>query len=213
MARYGGALDGGPLSSPWPEAAQARPPRRSVGSSLTGLGFVAGIVAILISLYQLFGTGIITSHAQTRLRKTPIVAHARLGQPVARLRIPSINLDVIVVEGVGMKQLAEGPGHYPQSAPIGSQGVTAIAGHSSGWGAPFMHFDRLLEGAEVILSTRRHTYTYVITRRGLVTPTAWWVLKGDPWSHAPSKLVLTTCWPIFTSKERLILWGDLVSFQ
>lgn len=211
MARIGGALDGGPLSSPWPEAAQARPPRRSVGGSVTGLGFVAGLAAILVSVYQLFGTGIITSHAQARLRHVPIVAHAHLGQPVARLRIPSIDLNVVVVEGVGLKQLAEGPGHYPQTAAIGSQGVTAIAGHSSGWGAPFMHFDRLLEGAPVILSTNHHTYTYVITRRGVVKATDWWVLKGDPWSRAPSKLVLTTCWPIFTSKERLILWGDLVS--
>jgi sortase A len=211
MSSIGGALDGGPLSSPWPEAAQGRRPRTNVGSSITSLGFVAGVIAILIAAYQLFGTGLLTSHAQAQLRRTPIVAHPHLGAPVARLRIPSIHLDVIVVEGVGMKQLAEGPGHYPQTAPIGAQGVTAIAGHSSGWGAPFMRFDRLLEGARVILTTKHHTYTYVITHRGVVMPTDVWVLNGDPWSNAPSKLVLTTCWPIFSSKERLILWGDLQS--
>jgi len=211
MGSVGGALDRGPLSSPWPEAAQGRGPKPTVGGSITGLGFVAGLLAILIGAYQLFGTGILTSHAQARLRKTPIAAHAHLGAPVARLLIPSIHLDVMVVEGVGMKQLAEGPGHYPQSAPIGSQGVTAIAGHSSGWGAPFMHFDRLLEGATVIVDAKRHEYRYVITHRGVVKPADVWVLNGDPWSSAPSKLVLTTCWPIFSSKERLILWGDLVS--
>lgn len=209
----GGALDRGPLSSPWPEAAHDRRPRRSVGGSVTGLGLVVGLIAILIAAYQLFGTGILASHAQARLRKTPIAAHPHLGAPVARLRIPSIHLDVMVVEGVGMQQLAEGPGHYPQSAPVGSQGVTAIAGHSSGWGAPFMRFDRLLEGAIVILDAKNHEYRYQIVRRGIVKATDVWVLNGDPWSRAPSKLVLTTCWPIFTSKERLILWGDLVSFS
>lgn len=211
MTISGGALERGPLSSPWPEASQGRRPRSTVGGSVTGLGMAAGIIAILIAAYQLFGTGLLTSHAQARLRGTPITANAHLGAPVARLRIPSIHLDVMVVEGVGMKQLAEGPGHYSQSAPIGSQGVTAIAGHSSGWGAPFMRFDRLLEGAVVILDARKHEYRYIITHRGVVKPTDVWVLKGDPWSRAPSKLVLTTCWPIFTSKERLILWGDLVS--
>jgi sortase A len=182
-----------------------------VGGSVTGLGALMGLIAVAIGLYQLFGTGLIASHAQARLRKTPIVAHPRLGAPVARLRIPAIHLDVIVVEGVGMKQLAEGPGHYPQSAPIGKPGVTAIAGHSSGWGAPFMKFDRLLEGMVVILDVKTHEYRYVITKRGLVSAKDTWVLNGDPWSNARSKLVLTTCWPILTSKERLILWGDLVS--
>lgn len=178
---------------------------------MTSLGALAGLIAVLIGLFQLFGTGLITSHAQARLRKTPIAAHPKLGSPVARLRIPAIHLDVIVVEGVGLKQLAEGPGHYPQSAPIGAAGVTAIAGHSSGWGAPFMKFDRVLEGMVVILDVKRHEYRYVITKRGVVHANDVWVLKGNPWSTAPSKLVLTTCWPIMTSHERLILWGDLVS--
>jgi sortase A len=177
------------------------------------MGFVVGLLAIAIGAYQLLGTGIGTSHAQARLRKTPIATRPHLGAPIARLRIPSIRLDVMVVEGVGMKQLAEGPGHYPQSAAIGSQGVTAIAGHSSGWGAPFMHFDRLLEGAIVILDTKNHEYRYVVTHRGVAKPTDIWVLTGDPWSSAPSKLVLTTCWPIFTNRDRLIVWADLVSFS
>jgi sortase A len=209
----GGALTGGPLTSHWPEPPQGPRARASVGGSITGAGVVLGLLGVLFALYQLFGTGILASHAQARLRKTPIAPHARLGAPVARLRIPSIGLDVMVVEGVGMPQLAEGPGHYPQSTPVGTLGVTAIAGHSSGWGAPFMHFDRLLEGAVVILDTKKHEYRYRITRRGLVRATDVWVLHGDPWSRAPSKLVLTTCWPILTSRERLILWGDLESFS
>jgi sortase A len=204
---------GGPLTTPWPENDQGPPSRASIGGSITSAGVLLGLLGILFGLYQLFGTGILASHAQARLRKTPIASHAKLGAPVARLRIPSIGLDVMVVEGVGMPQLAEGPGHYPKSAPVGSAGVTAIAGHSSGWGAPFMHFDRLMEGAVVILDTKKHEYRYRITRRGLVQATDVWVLHGDPWSRAPSKLVLTTCWPILTSRERLILWGDLESFS
>jgi len=164
-----------------------------------------------MAAYQLFGTGILTSRAQSKLRNTPIVSHAPLGSPVARLRIPKIGLDVMVVEGIGMRELAKGPGHYPQTAPVGSAGVTAIAGHSSGWGAPFMRFGRLREGDLVYLGALGHEYTYRISHRGVVGPKDVWVLNGDPWSRAPSKLVLTTCWPVFTSRNRLILWGDLVA--
>lgn len=209
MSRYGGALEGGPLSSPWPEAAQGRRPTPTVGGSVTGLGVIVGLIVIGMAAYQLLGTGIGTSHAQAKLRKTPIVPHAPLGAPVARLQIPRIGLDVMVVEGVGLAQLAKGPGHYPLSAPIGGTGVTAIAGHSSGWGAPFMKFGRLREGDLIYLDADGHRYTYQVTHRGVVHPNDVWVLNGDPWSRAPSKLVLTTCWPIFTSRDRLVLWGDL----
>jgi len=212
MNGSGGALSGGPLSSPWPEAPRDRRSSSSVGGSITGLGAIMGVAAIVIALYQLFGTGIIESHAQARLRTTPIPAHPHLGSPVARLRIPRIGLDIIVVEGVGLPQLAIGPGHYPQSAPIGHAGVTAIAGHSSGWGAPFMKFGRIQPGDMVILDARKHEYRYRITRMGIVQAKDVWVLKGDPWSQSPSKLVLTTCWPVMTSKERLIIWADLASF-
>ena len=146
MGSVGGALDRGPLSNPWPEAAHGRRSKPTVGGSITGLGFVAGLLAILIGAYQLFGTGILASHAQAHLRKTPIAAHAHLGAPVARLLIPSIHLDVMVVEGVGMKQLAEGPGHYPNTPEPGLGGNVAIAGHRTTHLAPFWSLDTLVPG-------------------------------------------------------------------
>jgi LPXTG-site transpeptidase (sortase) family protein len=65
----------------------------------------------------------------------------------------------------------------------------------------------------VILDARKHEYAYRITRLGVVSAEDVWVLKGDPWSQSPSKLVMTTCWPVMTSKERLIIWADLASFS
>src|SRR5688572_19960260 len=35
------------------------------------------------------------------------------GKPVFNLVVPSIDLDQIVVEGVGVEDLRKGPGHYP----------------------------------------------------------------------------------------------------
>ena len=116
----------------------------------------------------------------------------------------------MVVEGIEAADLAKGPGHYPGTASFGSDGASAIAGHSSGWGAPFMHMGRLVRGDRIVLTTKDARYVYAVTSTIVVQPTAVWVLGGDLHSSASKKLVLTTCWPVFTHRQRLIVFADLV---
>jgi len=183
-----------------------------------------GVVVLYFGFYELVGTGAMAAHAQHVLRTEfaepqPVVATPsastapapRPGEAVARLTISRIGLDVIVVEGIEPNDLAKGPGHYPGTAPIGGAGASAIAGHSSGWGAPFMHLGRLRPGDTIVLSTRGSTFVYRVTSTTVVAPTAVQVLAGDPRSTASHKLVLTTCWPVFTHRQRLIVFADLVS--
>jgi sortase A len=203
-----------------------KPPRSPVRAAARRGGAALiwfGLVVIFFGFYELVGTGAMTAHAQHVLRAeftvpapapTPtssVVPAPRAGQPVARLQIPRIGLDVIVVEGIDASDLAKGPGHYPGTAPIGGQGATAIAGHSSGWGAPFMHVGRLHRGDLIVLRTAYRTFTYRVTSTEVVAPTAVQVLSGDPHSLSSHKLVLTTCWPLFTHRQRLIVFADLAA--
>lgn len=132
------------------------------------------------------------------------------GAAVARLEIPSIELDLVVVEGVGEKSMAKGPGHYPGSAFPGQDGVIAIAAHRNGWGSPFLDLDRVRRGDVVTLIDQSGTHRYRITGSAVVNPTDAWVLRGDPSSSARARLALTTCTPKFTSRQRLVVWGDLL---
>src|SRR6266851_871917 len=98
----------------------------------------AGILILLFVAYQLWGTGIYTARQQSRLRgefnatlhrvkgrsatvalgaspPAPVVPSGpppKEGDPVARIVIPKMGLDAIVVEGVAVDDLRKGPGHY-----------------------------------------------------------------------------------------------------
>ena len=122
------------------------------------------------------------------------------GAPVARLVIPRIDLDAIVLEGVGDDELNAGPGHLPGSALPGMSGNSVISAHRD------RHFDRLgeLQLGDTINTESGHTNgSWVVVARRVVghsTPALFQTKEPT--------LTLTTCWPIRylgTAPERLIL--------
>lgn len=124
----------------------------------------------------------------------------RRGAPIARLIMPSIGLDEIVVEGVGDDELNAGPGHLPGSPMPGESGNAIISAHRD------RHFSTLGElavGDTIYTQTPSARTTWVITKRRVVR-------AGAPalFASAEPLLTLTTCWPIRyfgTAPERLIL--------
>ncbi|HEX5366807.1 MAG TPA: sortase, partial [Acidimicrobiales bacterium] len=77
------------------------------------------------------------------------------GDAVARLRIPRIGVDKVVVEGVQVDDLKRGPGHYPDSPLPGQPGNAAIAGHRTTYGAPFFRLNELDPGDPILVTTRQ----------------------------------------------------------
>ena len=199
----------------------------------TGSVFIfLGLSILFFVLYELVGTSAITKGRQSTLQKefTEVLAQpaselneAFLGglglrassrrtgvRPLARMRIPKIGVNVIVVRGVTLDDLAYGPGHYPQTKMFGEEGTAGVAGHRTGWGAPFFNMDRLRRGDDVIVETTKATYTYRVKDMIVVSPAHSEVLDGNPRSTAKQQLVLTTCTPKFTARDRLIVFTDLV---
>ncbi|MDE0805036.1 MAG: class E sortase [Acidimicrobiales bacterium] len=127
------------------------------------------------------------------------------GSALARLRIPSIDVDKVVVEGVGRGDLRRGPGHYPGTVLPGQAGNSAIAGHRTTYGAPFFRLDELDPGDEVLIDTPAGEVRYVVSNSEIVAPTQVDVLEdvGD------NRLTLTTCNPRYSAAERLIVTAIL----
>lgn len=189
---------------------------------------VAGLTLLLFVAYELVGTSQVTKRNQEAvaaafddsidrsLRPSAMPAPKpkrvyRGPDPVARLRIPSIGVSRYVVEGTSLGDLSWGPGHYSETPLPGEKGSTAIAGHRTGWGSPFINLDLLRPGDDVFIETTKNkTYRYQVTRTKIVQPNESWVLAGDPESKAEFKLTLTTCTPKYTSLKRLIVWADQV---
>ena len=84
-----------------------------------------------------------TSTTTTLPPATHIPFVVRDGEPVARIIIPRINVNQIVVEGTDRDDLRKGPGHYTKSPFPGQEGNAAIAGHRTTYGAPFGNLDQL----------------------------------------------------------------------
>jgi sortase A len=135
-------------------------------------------------------------------------AHGRvaIGSPVARLLIPRIGLDAIVLEGVDGDELNAGPGHVPGSAIPGEAGNAVVSAHRD---RHFSRFDELSIGDTVTTETPGARTSWVIVAKRVID-------KNDPalFHTRDATLTLTTCWPIRflgTAPERLIVTAKRVA--
>lgn len=133
----------------------------------------------------------------------PAVAPAR-GEVLAKLEIPSIALDKIVVEGVNPDDLKKGPGHFPETPLPGQFGNAAIAGHRTTYGEPFFDIDQIQMGDDLVVTVPWGRFVYVVDNitivgaddYALVIPTV------DP---TRARLTLTSCHPKYSAKQRYVV--------
>lgn len=110
--------------------------------------------------------------------------------PVARLTVPSLGIDRIVLEGDQGAALAFAPGHVEGTAAAGEDGNIVLAGHRD---TVFRFLGKLELGDELKLeSADGGNRTYVITDTAVVHEDDTTVL--DP-TDEPT-LTLVTCYPL-----------------
>jgi sortase A len=125
------------------------------------------------------------------------------GAAVARLRIPRIGLDAVVVRGTRPDDLERAPGLLDTTALPGERGTVAIAGHRTTYGAPFRHLDRLRRGDRLTVAMPYATLRYAVEGTRIVDPADVSVLRtvGHP------RLVLTACHPLFSAARRIVVYA------
>ena len=130
------------------------------------------------------------------------------GDPVAHLQIASIDLDLIVVEGVGRTELQQGPGHFPETPMPGQLGNSAIAGHRTTFGAPFYDIDHLQARDDIVVTTTTGRFVYVVTGQQIVKPSDYSsvIPTVDP---TKATLTLTSCHPIRSAAKRIVISAEL----
>lgn len=117
-----------------------------------------------------------------------------------------------VRQGIGRNVLSEGPGHYPTTPLPGQPGNAGIAGHRTGWTAPFLKLDDLKSGDLVVFTDDAGTaFRYVVHSTQVVDPQDTWVLADDPLRLGVPMLTLTTCDPPGTNERRLVVFAYLVA--
>jgi sortase A len=128
------------------------------------------------------------------------------GEAVARLRVPRLGLNMVVVNGTDHDSLTKGPGRYLGSFMPGEGQLVYIAGHRTTYSAPFSRIDDLRRGDPVTVELPYGTFEYRITGHVIVEATALRVLR----SRGREVLALQACHPRFFASHRYIAYAEPV---
>ena len=138
------------------------------------------------------------------------------------LHVPAMSGGEILVEkGTSNKVLNDGvAGYYtdPVKATLptsGKEGNFSLAAHRDGHGAKFHGIHKIEKGDPIVFETKDTWYVYKVY--GVLPETSKYnvdVLGKIPKESGRTKaghyITLTTCTPVYTSKYRYIVWGELV---
>lgn len=216
---------------------------RTVARAFGEVLLTGGLVLLLFVVYELFVTDVLTERRQEvlsgRLQEewdregpAPAAHESKVGNAFAVLHIPRFGAgyERVVLEGTAETQLAQGPGHYSETAMPGELGNVAIAGHRVGRGSPFLELERLQPGDPIVVETAESWFVYRvlgdratgdvtadpsgIPGRQIVRPEAVEVISPTPNAPADAAptdayLTLTTCHPRYSAEQRLIVHARL----
>jgi sortase A len=108
-----------------------------------------------------------------------------------------------------------GIGHYPGTAMPGQVGNFALAAHRVTSGKPFNAIADLQVGDALVVETAVGWYIYRVTETTIVLPTETSVIApvpGQPGVEPTSAMItLTTCHPMFSTRQRFVVHGVLES--
>ncbi|ARP98991.1 class GN sortase [Pseudorhodoplanes sinuspersici] len=130
--------------------------------------------------------------------------------PIARIEVPRLQANAIVLHGSSGQALAFGPGHVETTPHAGSNGTAVYSAHRD---THFQFLKDVVTGDEVRVTLRTgDTFRYRVSHTSIVR----WDQSGiDPFADG-RHLVLATCWPLdatFPGPMRYLVHAELVREQ
>lgn len=124
-----------------------------------------------------------------------------------RLVIPKIGVDVEIVEGRDERALYRGIWRFPSSSTPEKGGNTVLTGHRFQYLAgprTLYLLDQMQVGDAVIVYWQGKEYDYRVRERRVVNPDAVSILDNT----STPQLTIFTCTPVFSTKQRLVLFAE-----
>lgn len=147
--------------------------------------------------FQLWSQKRIAAYRQSLNSASPL--------PLAVLRIPSINLEVPVLEGTDEYTLNRAVGHIDGTPGPGQPGNVGIAGHRDGF---FRGLKDVHEGDAIELNRQQEINRYVVDEIIIVSPKDVSVLRA----RSKASLTLVTCYPFYyvgSAPQRYIVHASI----
>jgi LPXTG-site transpeptidase (sortase) family protein len=136
------------------------------------------------------------------------------------LHVPAMSDEPdLVMKGTSTEILNEGvAGYYTKpvkaALPSATSGNFALAAHRDGHGAKFHNIDRIHKGDPIVFETKDTWYVYEVY--DILPQTSKFdvsVIDPVPKESGKTKkgryITLTTCTPVYTSRYRYVVWGEL----
>ncbi|MFJ5806919.1 class E sortase [Streptomyces sp. NPDC093093] len=205
-------------------------------SLLGELLITVGLVLGLFVAYSLWWTNVLADrHASAKgdavreqWQRTPVPSDQKPAAPgaldtqggIGFLHVPAMkNGEVLVKPGIAPDVLNDGvAGYYTEpvksALPWDAKGNFSLAAHRDGHGAKFHDIDKLRNGDAIVFETRDTWYVYKVFAElrqtskynvDVLSP----IPKESGRTVAGRYITLTTCTPVYTSKYRYIVWGEL----
>ncbi|MFF7330458.1 class E sortase [Streptomyces sp. NPDC008150] len=222
-----------------PRRSRPTGPVAAAVSFLGELLITAGLLLGLFVVYSLWWTNVVADRTADRqgdkvrddwAQQDDGGGDASSGAPgaldtkagIGFLHVPAMkNGEVLVEKGTDTSVLNDGvAGYYtdPLKATLpttGKNGNFTLAAHRDGHGAKFHNIDKIKKGDPVVFETKDDWYVYKVF--AILPETSKYnvnVLGSVPKESGRKKaghyITLTTCTPVYTSRYRYVVWGELV---
>ncbi len=128
--------------------------------------------------------------------------------PIARLRVPRLDKQLIVLDRDSGQALAFGPGWTPSSAPPGAHGVSVISAHRD---TQFTFLRELRRGDRIAIDSAQGRARYRVTRMQVIDSRH----ARLPAAGSADGLLLVTCYPfdalIPGGPLRYVVWATRIA--
>ena len=131
------------------------------------------------------------------------------GSPLGRIKIGSIGLAAMIMEGIDGRTLRHAVGHVPDTPLPGQQGNVALAGHRDTF---FRGLRNIHKDDEITVTTLHGSYRYRVDSTQVLEPENIKVLAAT----ADDILTLVTCYPFYfvgPAPKRFIVRAHRISEQ
>ena len=129
-----------------------------------------------------------------------------------RLVIAKTGIDMPIFVSTNADTLLKGGWVFPGPSEPGQVGNTVIFGHRFRYLPPisntFYSLDKIEIGDTFTVAWKGQVYNYIVKEKKIIEPTDFSVLNQTP---GKSEITLITCAPLFSTKQRLVIVGDLIT--
>lgn len=183
--------------------------------------FIPVFIVVVINgpvLWSLVKTLLVTTVARPNLEQVEkkVLAANSFAIPALGLTAPLVGSPVDPTAVSDWRQLAQdltnGVTLAEKFALPGQVGSTLILGHSSElvphrYSAIFSGLNELKTGDLITFNYKDQVYNYRVREKKIVSPTDP-LFENLKKTDRPNQLVLITCWPIFSTAQRLVIFAD-----